>query len=176
MDTKLCKSCRLSKPLAEMEKQTKNGKVYYRHRCLACKRKRYHETKYANAGALQEYRRKDAERRKKARAAGTDATKFIYWDSRKTDRKHGRKNDLTKEYIATQIAKGCSYCGEKSLRMTLDRIDNTLGHTQTNTVPACIRCNYVRGNMPYEAWKVVARAMKRAVEKELFGDWTGRVR
>jgi len=60
--------------------------------------------------------------------------------------------------------------------MTLDRIDNDKGHTQDNVVPACIRCNYARRSMPYEAWLVVAKGMREAREQGLFGDWTGRVR
>jgi len=100
----------------------------------------------------------------------------IWKDTRAADLKRNRQNDLTKDFIAEQIAKGCSYCGEKDLRMTLDRIDNTLGHLQTNVVPACIRCNYVRKNMPYKAWLVVAQAMKQAREHGLFGNWTGRAR
>lgn len=60
--------------------------------------------------------------------------------------------------------------------MTLDRIDNDKGHTQDNVVPACIRCNYVRKNMPYEAWIVVAEGMRKAREAGLFEGWSGRVR
>jgi hypothetical protein len=60
--------------------------------------------------------------------------------------------------------------------MTLDRIDNDKGHTEDNVVPACIRCNYTRRSMPYEAWLVVAKGMREARERGLFGEWTGRAR
>lgn len=105
-----------------------------------------------------------------------DVPRWILEDSRGTDRKHGRKNDLTKKHIEEQIAKGCSYCGEKELRMTLDRIDNNEGHTQNNTTPACIRCNYIRRNMPYEAWLCLKPGLRKARKQGLFGDWVGRAR
>ncbi len=120
--------------------------------------------------------RRAYERQKEQRRQGLNTEKFIYQDSRRTDRKAGRSNDLTKDFIAEQIAKGCAYCGETEIRMTLDRIDNDIGHTTGNVIPACIRCNYVRGNMPHTAWIVVARAMKRARGQGLFGDWTARRR
>lgn len=88
----------------------------------------------------------------------------------------GHACDLTKQEIEQLIVRGCDYCGEKSLRMTLDRIDNSKGHTRENVVPACIRCNYARRNMPYEAWLCLVGGMRQAREKGLFKDWTGRTR
>jgi len=83
---------------------------------------------------------------------------------------------LTKGFIAEQVAKGCLYCGESEIRMTLDRICNEKGHTQDNVMPACIRCNYTRRDMPHEAWLVVAKGMREAREAGLFNGWTGRVK
>ena len=95
---------------------------------------------------------------------------WIYVDSRSSDRKFGRANDLTRDFIREQLAVGeCSYCVERNLRMTLDRIDNDLGHLQTSVVIACIRCNYARRDMPYQAWLVVAPAMRAARQTGLFG-------
>jgi len=93
--------------------------------------------------------------------------------SRKSDKKKGRENDLTLEFTKRMIADGCSYCGETSLKMTLDRVDNSIGHLQTNVVPACIRCNYLRRDIPYVAWLILVPAVKEAVKKGLFGSWTG---
>lgn len=71
------------------------------------------------------------------------------------------------------IQEPCVYCGEDQIRMTVDRIDNEVGHVKGNIVSACERCNYARRDMPYQAWQVVAKAMKEAREKGLFGSWTG---
>jgi hypothetical protein len=55
--------------------------------------------------------------------------------------------------------------------MTLDRIDNTIGHVKTNVKPACIRCNLLRRNMPYAAWLMLVPAVKKARKFGLFDGW-----
>jgi hypothetical protein len=57
--------------------------------------------------------------------------------------------------------------------MTLDRIDNFIGHVKTNVQPACIRCNYLRRDMPYEAWLIVAEGVRQARKAGAFADWVG---
>lgn len=69
----------------------------------------------------------------------------------------------------------CFYCGAIDIKMTLDRIDNSIGHTRVNVNPSCVRCNGVRGNMPYAAWMAIVPAIKKAREDGLFGSWVGRV-
>jgi hypothetical protein len=71
------------------------------------------------------------------------------------------------------IGEPCVYCGEAEARRSLDRIDNSKGHTKANVVGSCERCNYVRRDMPYEAWLAVAPGMRIARELELFADWNG---
>jgi hypothetical protein len=110
------------------------------------------------------------------RAAGVNVARFILREARRSDTLRGHTCDLTKAEIEQLIARGCSYCGETVLRMTLDRIDNAKGHTRDNVVPACIRCNYARRNMPYEAWLCLTDGMRRARELGLFEGWTGRTR
>ena len=110
------------------------------------------------------------------RATGVDVARFILREARRSDKLRGHVCQLTKREIETLIRQGCTYCGDTELRMTLDRIDNSKGHTADNVVPACIRCNYARRNMPYEAWLCLADGMRRARELGLFGEWTGRAR
>jgi len=108
---------------------------------------------------------------KKSRESGAEPEKWILYYSRKADKQSGLGNDLTKEFVAAQIHKGCSYCGATE-HMTLDRIDNARGHVQGNVVPACFRCNTIRGPMPYEAWlEVVSNGLKSAIDKGLLGNW-----
>jgi hypothetical protein len=97
----------------------------------------------------------------------------IWKDTRGSDRKAGRSNDLTVEFIDSVIRNGCSYCLATDSKMTLDRVDNTLGHLTSNVVPACIRCNYMRRDMPHAAWLVLLPAIRQAREAGLFGSWTG---
>lgn len=172
---KLCKTCNTRKPIEEfgLNSPARNGKRYRRCHCRPCHTK----IRKGYATSPEATRRAEQKRLSKAtaeRAANERTEHYIRLDTRASDRKKGRKNDLTKEFIAEQIAKGCTYCGESQIRMTLDRIDNDRGHTMDNVVSACVRCNHVRGDMPYEAWVVVARAMRRVRKQGLFGDWRGR--
>lgn len=97
------------------------------------------------------------------RAALINQERWILEDSRRDDRRHrGVENDLDIQFIRDAIKSGCSYCGERQLRMTLDRVDNALPHTKANVVPACIRCSYTRRNMPHAAWLVIAPKMREA--------------
>lgn len=99
---------------------------------------------------------------------------IIAIDSRASDKKYGRDYDLTLDLIRSLISKPCSYCGETELQMTLDRVNNEIGHTENNVLPACIRCNLIRKAMPYEAWLCLIAGLKEAKEKKLFGDWLGK--
>lgn len=104
-----------------------------------------------------------------------NVARTILADARKADRRMGVEFDLNLTFVIRSIAQPCVYCGDTDLRRTLDRIENTKGHTRTNVVVACERCNYVRRNMPYEAWLAIAPAMRDARERGLFGGWTGSI-
>lgn len=172
-----CRKCDTEKPESEFYT---NGK-YRRRSCKTCDneaRRKRPQPNYSNEAMEKRrgYWKRYLLRQKQERKDGVNTEYYIWRDSRSSDRKAGRDNDLTKEFISEQISKCCIYCGETTIRMTLDRIDNDVGHTMSNVVQSCIRCNYVRGNMPYEAFVVVARGMRRARKKGLFGTWTGRCR
>jgi len=177
MSTKVptCKVCGETDP-AKLVKISRNRRPYYRGWCVPCYSAYRKEWNRRNPERAKATWARAHERQKKKRRQGQDTARFIWVDSRRSDKKRGFKNDLTKEFIAEQITKGCSYCGEKTIRMTLDRIDNERGHTTDNVVPACIRCNHIRGNMPYEAWLCFRAALRRARREGLFGNWTGRTR
>jgi hypothetical protein len=158
---KTCLTCGNTKSIGKFGRVGKNGR---RGTCQSCYARRDYEL---NSERILEYQK---QRRKSMPA------RSILTDSRRSDKKSGLLNDLTLSFIERLISGECCYCGDSTIRMTLDRIDNDVGHIESNVVPACIRCNYTRKNMPYEAWLVVARAMKEAREKDLFGSWTGRAR
>lgn len=63
--------------------------------------------------------------------------------------------------------------GETQMRMTLDRIDNNLGHIVSNVLGACLRCNYMRRDMPFGAWQKIVPTIKQIRCDGLFGEWTG---
>ncbi len=102
--------------------------------------------------------------------------KYLLNNYRVIDKRKGRENDLDLEFVCEAIKKACSYCGESSIKMSLDRIDNSKGHLKTNVVPACVRCNFMRRDMPYDAWLFLVPVIKKAVEQGIFGSWTGATR
>lgn len=101
--------------------------------------------------------------------------KYILFDSKKSDKRKNRQNDLDIEFITDLISQPCFYCGESKLKITLDRKDSSIGHLKSNVVPACIRCNYTKRDMPYEAWLFLIEGMRKAREMGVFGNWTGSV-
>lgn len=97
----------------------------------------------------------------------------IWYDTRKLDKRYKRDNNLSKQFIEDLIELGCRYCGETNLRMTLDRKDNSIGHTVDNVIPACIRCNNIRRDMPFAAWIQLSAKLRDIKADELFGSWVG---
>jgi hypothetical protein len=55
--------------------------------------------------------------------------------------------------------------------MSLDRIDNSKGHTMDNVLPACLRCNFMRADIPYVVWVKFIPALQEAERNGDFGDW-----
>lgn len=56
METRICKQCRVKKPLSEYESEIKNGKIYYRHRCKKCQKE--FKSNWLNENKEKEQKRK----------------------------------------------------------------------------------------------------------------------
>jgi len=166
---KRCIACRKYKAPSQFYTRTSGGKVYLASFCKRCDARRVRNPEYIK----RKYKR-HGEWAKRTRLLNQLQDKWIWTDSRKSDKIHGRENTMTRDFIRQLIKKGCSYCGEKTLRMTLDRIDNARGHTNDNVVAACVRCNDIRGNMPHSAWLCLCHGLRRARRQGLFADWKGR--
>jgi hypothetical protein len=168
---KTCKTCGLLKEIK-----------HNRQICIDCRRaSKKAEYRRNKDGVLRKTRKasrdgKRHEREKQERKDGVHREKFITRDSKLQDKRVGHLNDLTEEFVLNMISKGCQYCGTKVMaRMSLDRIDNSIGHIQSNVNPSCIECNLTRGPMPYQAWLVVAVGMRDARTKGLFDNWFRRI-
>lgn len=167
-NSKLCKSCSKIKPLDEFAEWAKG------HKRRVCK-----ECYSAQKAIKQKQDRKDPQknesinnRRRAWRQEPENRVTVIYQDTRNSDKKKlNQTNDLTKEFIENSIKNGCHYCGETELQMTLDRINNSLPHNQDNVLPACIRCNLIRREMPFECWMHLVPSVKGAKELGLFNNW-----
>lgn len=165
---RICSKCGKTKSIEEFRVSRKDG-AGRNSACKSCANKWYR----SKESKLRRHKNKAA-KKKQERKLDSYRDKYILKDTRKTDRAKNRENNLTRPFILELIQRGCFYCGEINIRiMTLDRIDNSRGHTMDNVNPCCARCNIVRNNMPYEAWLFIIPTIRLAREKGLFGNWVG---
>ncbi len=159
-----CKVCREVKAPVKFPKR-KNPELR-RNTCLRCNDRR----RLANPdSSIHETIKR---RRKGYLSRSKNVPSIIVRSAKFSDKKYGREGfDLDKEFVSILIEGGCFYCGVKDIRMTVDRIDNNIGHSKDNVKPACIRCNNIRGSMPYEAWMMLVPSVRKTLESGLFGDW-----
>lgn len=157
--------------------RSKTGKIYRSGICKKCTYQNTAEYKIRKHGCdptqatrTRRYLDRIIQARKEE-IRGPVIAQQIYHNSKKADKKKGRVFDLSRPQIEALISGPCHYCGEASLKMTLDRIDNKMGHTKENVLPACIRCNNLRGDMPIQAWTFLVPKVKEAKESGLFEDW-----
>lgn len=178
-DLKLCRACKQEKSVAEFRKNSDGQYRCYCRTCFNLKASGYRKTRWASNPKQKEAtaERQLAKHREARKSSDPNViAKYILQDAKKIDKRKGRVTDLDLDFVTSLISQPCSYCKGSELRMTLDRIDNDVGHIRNNVVSACIRCNLARGAMPYEAWLCLVPGLQRARELGLFGDWTGRLR
>lgn len=167
----ICKKCGTAKPEEKFPLNRTNGREYRKTTCNQCDNKARLLRKRSIPYKSEHRKQKQSEAARERRVQPESRPAIIVKDSRSSDKKRGLLNDLDKDWVREQISFGCSYCEETELLMTMDRVDNSRGHTKNNVVPACIRCNYMRKDMPMEAWNFLVPYIKQAKEKGLFGDW-----
>jgi hypothetical protein len=150
-----CRDCGKDHPSDEfrwINRRGRSGKVYRTkiHRCRRCTSTRDNEKLAAKQARwmLKSYRKRDRE-------AGFSPT------------------DLDYKSVEELVSQPCSYCEDTELTMTLDRVDNNQGHVRANVLPACFRCQMLRGSMPYKAWLRIAKVVKEVRLAGLFGEWIG---
>jgi hypothetical protein len=171
--SKICRVCNTPKELILFATyKDRVGNLHTKNICNKCNNKQRTE-RYKVTPRSPERQERIKEKLRRYRADPEKCARFILGQSRITDKRKGRANDLTRDFIEAMIINGCSYCGQIEGRMTLDRIDNSIGHLQNNVQPACLRCNYIRRDIPYEAWLALVPAVKEARIRGLFGTWNG---
>lgn len=163
-----CSKC-LKDNLSALDFDTTHKGYQYSY-CKECRRNQ------VNSARRIRYRKPENKLKKKLKTQSfrqnpEKRANVIAKDSKSSDKKHGREFNLTIERIRELIENTCQYCGENKLQMTLDRIDNSIGHIESNVVPACIRCNLIRRHIPYEAWLCMLPGIREAREKGLFEGW-----
>lgn len=175
----MCIDCKVEKNRTEFYLRNKE-KGYAESYCKSCshiRSSKKNAVKFTDNSNLEAYRKYKRDKDRENRVEGGQyLIRFILGDCKSSDRRKGRENDLTREFVESLVNDPCVYCGDVEGRMSLDRVNNDLGHLKTNVVRSCTRCNLVRGQMPHEAWLVVARGMREARLAGLFGEWDGNIR
>jgi len=87
----------------------------------------------------------------------------------KRARKKGYEFDIDLPFFWQLVWEDCVYCGAKPSNECrgfkyngLDRVDNTVGYTRSNTVPCCARCNGIKGKyLTFREMVLVMEVLKR---------------
>lgn len=166
--TKICRICTKEKSTDEFRKNLVNGKLYFRFACKKCDNAR---NKPGRAAYNIRYRKRHNQLEKERRSNPVNRARFLLNDCRSSDKRRNLICDLDLAFVEQEIKKGCDYCGSKKVLITLDRINNDLGHIKNNLVPSCIRCNFIRNSMPINAWKKLVPVIRELVENDVFGEW-----
>jgi hypothetical protein len=162
-DTKVCKRCGQRKTLRSFTVVGTDFLLKIASRCRRC-RPIERAQRRAIYDKIYQSKYNKAKRR-------SDRAWAVFRDCIQSDRRHGRQNDLTYEFVKASLLKGCAYCKSSDGKMSLDRIDNSIGHLAYNVNPCCVNCNLTRGNMPYEAWLMISKALRRSRKLGLLNDW-----
>ena len=59
---------------------------------------------------------------------------------------------LTLEFFKKHVNANCHYCAEPIKKVGFDRLDNSIGYTEKNSVPCCQNCNFMKRNMSFESF------------------------
>ena len=128
MFDKICTKCGVLNPVTKFGKHKGNpdGLTYYCKPCINARNLKFNKT---TAGRWR-YRKYDAARK-------------------------GREFRITQEQYRKVIEApgGCYLCGDTTVQLGLDRIDNSRGYTQDNIAPCCPPCNVSKGDKTLEEWK-----------------------
>lgn len=168
--TRICKTCLENKEISNFEQLFKNGKTYNRRICSKCKNKNdYSSTKLD----VKKYEIKKKKNRQQRRNPVLRA-RFIVSDSKTYDRRFGFDNDLDCDFVKELILRGCAYCKSRDteIQIGVDRIDNFKGHTRDNVNPCCSRCNFIRRDIPYQAWQKMIPIIETISREGLLDNWT----
>ncbi len=150
--SRVCCTCRVEKSLECFNRSSKG--TYGRQSCCKTCQKTYQER---HKEQLKEYhkvrRREDPKRYQEYVRKYRETPLGILNAYSAGAKKRGLVFDLTLEDISKHfLGKPCHYCGAVANPCGIDRVDNSLGYTLSNSVPCCKICNLMKYKYTAEAF------------------------
>jgi hypothetical protein len=155
-----CYKCREVKALTpENFHRSKNRQLGFEYKCKECYKLR--KQKPRGKRVLTEEQK---ERKRELQKIYQKTIKYkalsLKCAYEKFDRSKNYFFDLTQDDLREALNSNCTYCGFPATGM--DRIDNNLGHTKENCIPACMHCNVARmDNFSHEEMFIIGEAIRK---------------
>lgn len=155
---KVCSKCKIEKDETEfyLNSRRSNTRCVYRSSCKECSKKnckeyydktpKYQKMKSKRYRSSSGFKEKYNIRKKRYQ----QTYKGVYWNYKGNAKHSGFEFKLTVQDFKNFEGQNCFYCGEKLVRVGLDRIDNNKGYTLENVNPCCSICNYMRRTQTQE--------------------------
>ena len=161
-ETKICKGCGIEKVLSAFPRQSRDRNKR-RGSCHTCKYK-----KSKASGYLEATKEKRREYHRNYHKNNPEVAR--YKANKNSDKINGRDTMSLEEYRGMVIECECHYCGQTS-HIGVDRLDNELGHTVSNCVPCCEKCNFILGDLPVQAKDILAKGLREMQNDKMLEDW-----
>jgi len=87
------------------------------------------------------------------------------------DKRSGLVCTISVSDVERMIAMPCFYCSLKPAN-GLDRKNSDAGHTPLNVVPCCEKCNFILGDIPFEAKERLVVGLHSIRQSKLLNNWT----
>jgi hypothetical protein len=115
-------------------------------------------------------------RKKRERNYNAERTKYMEstYNAKKTNA-IGRNMafHISFDFFKELVNKQCIYCGEKKENEIngIDRVDSTQGYIESNCVPCCSTCNFMKGELPQQAFlNQITKIYKYRIENNTNSD------
>lgn len=162
MVKKVCIKCGYTKEESKFDTQSRD-KSKRRNVCNSCKYKSTKESGYLTKNKT--IRSKQIEKWKSNNPQGNR-----FRSMRHSDKRRGHIDTMNRVEYDSITSKPCYYCGRKE-DIGVDRIDNTLGHTLSNSLPCCHKCNYLLSDLPMEAKEIMKESLTRINNLKIIDKW-----
>ena len=166
---RFCSRCKQELPATPdvfMRDASRPGGLAYECRACHSDRKRGRDNRSDRwAKHTPEQRAKCVARQSRWNRSDKGRAVFLAHAYGRIDKSKGHQCDIDRLFILNEIMpKPCTYCGTTEYPRGCDRIDNRLGHTKDNVVPACAACNFARGDrLSHEEMLVLGRVMAKII-------------